>query len=134
MTEVLMTLGDIRFSVAEGAYRSLNRTLEMTTAKMARANRQAARQILGEDETIEIAGVVYPMHRHGMDRVSRFRDLARSYKPAMLTDGLGNVWGLFVIERVEERGTDFTPDGVPMKQEFTINLGAYGEDQAGGAA
>ena len=128
MTDVLMTLGDIRFSVAEGAYKSLSRTLEMRVAKLARANRQAARQVLGEDETIEITGTCYPLHRHGVDRVETFRDLARRYEPAMLTDGMGFVWGRFVVERVDERGSEFTREGLPQKQDFTISLGAFGDD------
>lgn len=130
MTDVLMTLADIRFSVAEGAYKGLNITLEMTVAKMARANRQAARQVLGEDETIEITGTCYPLHGHGLDRVERFRELARTYEPAMLTDGLGFVWGRYVVERVTEQGAEFTREGVPQRQDFTISLGLFGEDQA----
>jgi len=128
MSDVLMTLGNVRFSVSEGAYRTLNRTLEMAVAKVARANRAVARQVLGEDETIEIAGVCYPLHRHGADRIERFRELARGYKPLMLTDGLGFVWGRYLIERVEERGSEFTREGQAQKQEFTLTLGAFGED------
>lgn len=130
MSKVLMTLGDIRFSVAEGAYTDMTRTLEMQVAKQARGGRQAARQILGEDETIEIEGTCYPGQRHARDRVDSFRALARTYEPAMLTDGTGAVWGLFVVERVSERGSTFTTDGIPLRQDFRISLGAYGEDAA----
>lgn len=130
MSDVLMTLGDIRFSVSEGAYRSLSITLEMTIARLNRAGRQVARQVLGEDETIEISGVCYPLHLHGLNRVESFRSLARTYEPATLTDGLGFVWGQYVVERVEEQGSEFSAEGVPMKQEFTISLGLYGEDAA----
>jgi uncharacterized protein len=129
MSDVLMTLGGVRFSVSEGAYRTLNRTLEMSVVKIARANRPVARQVLGEDETIEISGVCYPLHRHGTDRVERFRELARRYQPVMLTDGMGFVWGRFLVERVEERGSEFTREGQAQRQEFTIALGAFGEDE-----
>lgn len=125
-----MTLGDIQFSVAEGAYRTLSISLEMTIAKMARGGRQVARQILGEDETIEISGVCYPLHLHALNRVESFRNLARTYEPAVLTDGLGMVWGRYVVERVTEQGSEFSAEGVPMKQEFTLSLGLYGEDAA----
>lgn len=128
MAEVLMTLGDIRFSVTEGAYQRLSRTLEIAVSRQARAGRQAARQVLGEDETIEIEGICYPGQRHARDRVDSFRALARTYKPALLTDGTGAVWGLFTIERVDERGSDFTPEGIAQRQDFRISLGAYGED------
>lgn len=130
MTDVLMTLGDVRFTVADGAYRSLSRTLEMTVARLNRAGRQAARQVLGEDETITIEGVCYPLHRHSLDRVESFRAMARTYEPQTLTDGLGFVWGRYVVERVEEQGSELAADGTPMKQEFRIGLGLYGEDAA----
>lgn len=130
MAEVLMTLGDIRFSVPEGSYRSLSRTLEITTAKLARAGRQASRQVLGLDETVDIEGVCYPGQRHARDRVDSFRTLARTREPQMLTDGTGTVWGLFIVERVEERGSDFLTNSVAQRQDFRISLGAFGEDAA----
>jgi phage protein U len=130
MTDVLMTLGPIRFSVAEGAYRNLSRTLEMRIARLDRAGGQSARQILGEDETIEIEGAVYPMHRHGLDRVDGFRAMARAAEPVVLTDGRGFVWGRYVVERVEERGSQFERDGTPKLQEFRLSLGAFGEDRS----
>jgi phage protein U len=130
MADVLMTLGDIRFSVAEGAYQSLNRELEVMTAKIARAGRQSARQTLGLDETVDIEGVCYPGQRHARDRVESFRLAAREQKPLMLTDGTGKVWGLFMIEGVSERGSAFLSNGVAQRQDFRIRLGAYGEDAA----
>lgn len=125
-----MTLGSVQFSVPLGAYTALSRTLEMTVAKQARANRQVARQILGEDETIEIGGALYPIQRHAVGRMDDFRAMARSYQPQMLTDGLGRAWGRYVVERVEERGSLFTPQGVPLKIEFSLSLGLFGEDEA----
>lgn len=130
MADVLMTLGTIRFSVSEGSYRNLSRDLEMRVARMDRASRQAARQVLGEDETIEIEGVCYPGQRHAADRVESFRALARTRKAAMLTDGTGAVWGMYVIERVSERGSEFLSNGVAQRQDFRISLGAAGEDAA----
>lgn len=126
--DVLMTLGDIRFTVSEGAYQTLGRSLEMRVARMDRAGRQAARQILGEDETVDIEGTCYPGQRHARDRVDSFRAVARTYEPQMLTDGTGAVWGLFVVERVEERGSVIGPGGVPARQDFRLSLGRYGDD------
>lgn len=125
-----MTLGDIRFTVEDGAYQQLSRRLEMRIARMDRAGRQAGRQVLGEDETIEIEGTCYPGQRHADDRVQSFRDQARAGEASMLTDGMGNVWGRFVIEGVDERGSMIDADGVPLRQDFRIALGAAGEDAA----
>lgn len=124
---VLMTLGEIRFSVADGAYRTLSRELEVRVARMDRARGQAGRQALGYDETIEIEGVCYPGQRHARDRVESFRALARAQAPALLTDGTGAVWGEWLVERVHERGSEIMERGVALKQEFRIVLGAVPE-------
>lgn len=128
MTEVLMTLGTVRFSVQEGAYQRLTRTLEVRTAQLERAGRKAARQVLGEDETIEIEGVVYPAFRGGLARLDSFRELARTYQPQMLTDGLGKVWGRYIVEGVEEVAGEHLSNGAPQRQEFRLRLGAFGDD------
>ncbi len=123
-----MTLGTVRFSVEESAFQQLRRVLDMRVARLDRAGAPTARQILGEDETIEIRGVVYPELAGGVGRVQGFRDLAREKKAQLLTDGVGGVWGRFVIERVEEEATHHLRNGVPLRQGFAIHLGAAGED------
>jgi phage protein U len=125
--EVLMTLGTIRFSVQDSAFQKLRRRLEIRIAKLERAGAQTARQVLGQDETIEIEGVVYPSEwKGGVTRVQSFRDLAKTQAPQLLTDGLGNVWGRYLLENVEENASLHTNYGVPLKQEFRIELGLYG--------
>ncbi|WP_313515470.1 phage tail protein [Brevundimonas sp.] len=140
---VLMTLGEIRFSVEEGSYRQLSQTLEIRVARMDRAGGKSGRQVLGEDMTIDIEGVCYPGQRHAMDRVDSFVAAARTHKPQMLTDGRGNVWGEFLIERVERRTGEgaFDASGAPLREDFRLSLGAVppetSPDQAqpqGGAA
>jgi phage protein U len=126
VTDVLMTLGKLRFSVQEGAYQRIRRDLEITTAKQARGGSQVARQILGEDERLEIEGIVYAGFKAAVTRLDDFRTAAREYSAKVLTDGLGNVWGKYVIERVEEVATEHTAYGVPLKQTFRLELGLYG--------
>ena len=121
-----MTLGSIRFSVQDGAYQRLRRELEITVARQARAGAQVARQVLGEDETIEIEGEVFLDWRGGLDRVQSFRDAARTYAPLTLTDGAGKVWGQYLIERVTEDGEAFLENGVPLRQAFRLSLGLAG--------
>lgn len=127
MTDVLMTLGNVRFSVQEGAFQALHRKLAMRVARMERAESQTARQVLGRDETITIKGTVYPgQGAGGVGRVQSFRDLAATGQAQLLTDGLGNVWGRYVIEHVDEEATHHTSYGVPLRQAFEIELGAAG--------
>lgn len=121
-----MTLGSLRFSVQESSYTRLSRQLEVTTAKLARAGAQVARQVLGEDETLEIEGEVFLDWRGGPDRVQSFRDLARTHEPQTLTDGTGKVWGRYLVEHVGEQGEAFLENGVPLRQGFRLQLGLAG--------
>jgi phage protein U len=123
-----MTLGTIRFSVLESAFQQLVRKLEIRVAKQERAGGPTSRQALGSDETVEIEGTVFAAFSGGVGRVQSFRDLALRKQPQMLTDGMGGVWGLYLVESVDETATHHLPNGAPMKQAFKIMLGAYGPD------
>lgn len=124
-----MTLGPIRFSVVESAYQELTRRLSIRMARLDRAGGGAARQFLGLDETIEIAGVIYPGWR-GATRVDDLMALARRQTPQLLTDGRGRVWGLWAIETVEAQETAHLANGAPQRQAFRLSLGAYVGDRA----
>jgi phage protein U len=126
--EVLMTLGPIRFSVQETSFQELRRKLSIRTGKGDRADGPTARQALGTDETVEIEGAVFAAWRGGLGRVQSFYDLARDRQPQMLTDGMGNVWGKWLIEEVEETASRHLANGAPLKQAFKIMLGFYGQD------
>lgn len=132
MSEVLMTLGPIRFSVEAGAFQRLRRRLEIRTARQDRAGAQTARQVLGEDETLDIEGAVYPAHKGGLHRLEDMRALARTHEPQLLTDGMGNVWGRFIVESVEEDADHFLPNGAPLRQGFRLGLAAWGGTEAAG--
>lgn len=42
-----------------------------------------------------------------------------------LVDGMGNIWGRFVITRFEEKLTSFFPCVLPKKVEFNLSLRRY---------
>ena len=54
--------------------------------------------------------------------------LADAGKPQQLIDGLGRIWGAWVITEIGDTRTVFIDDGQPRKLEFRIKLKAYGED------
>lgn len=121
--DVLMTVGSITFSVPLGAFETLRQRLEIRTAKSERAGAQTTRQSLGHDDTIEISSVYFPEWTHSTTRLADLRALALTYQPQMLTDGLGNVWGKYLIEDVDAEGSVFTAYGVPLRQTFRLSLG-----------
>jgi len=57
------------------------------------------------------------------------RALADEGRPLQLIDGLGRIWGAWVITEMGDTRTVFAEDGQPRKVEFRIKLKAYGEDR-----
>jgi len=78
----------------------------------------------------ELDGVIYPSFKGGLGQIEAMRALADAGKPLQLVDGLGRIWGAWVITEIGDTRTVFADDGQPRKLEFRIKLKAYGEDQS----
>ena len=130
--ESMLSLGPFRFAVDTAAYQSLRRSVEYRWPSQTRIGRRPARQFAGTgDETISLQGLIYPEFKGGLKQVDTMRELAGQGEPQILigsTGGRGEVWGKWCIIAVEETQTVFFADGTPRKQEFSLQLGHYGED------
>ncbi len=123
---VMMTLGSFNFTLSTAVYQELRRTTEYTWASQSRFGNKEAVQYTGRGtETIVLPGVIYPEWRGGTGQVQDLRNLAAEAQPLLLLDGTGNVYGNWVIEKVEENQSVFAGGGVARKQEFTISLKRY---------
>jgi hypothetical protein len=127
---VLMALGDFRFSLSTAAHQTLARKTAWRWEAVERVGRRPARQYLGPgDDTITLSGVQFTAWRGGTGQVEAMRAQAAKGTPLALVDGEGNVFGLWVILSVDESQSGFIAGGLPRKQEWTLSLAAYGEDQ-----
>lgn len=135
---VLMSLSaagsqPIRFAVGSAGFDKLTRTLSMRWARQPRLGQRPALQALGAgEETIEIQGVVYPHWRGGFGQIQALRTAMMDQRPRNLSDGRGNAWGVYVIEKLEEQRTVLDVDGTPLRQGFTLFLAHYGGSDANG--
>lgn len=126
MNDVMMQLGSFQFAVSTAAYQELMRSTEHRWPAQERFGQLPALQYTGPGaDTITLAGVVYPEFRGGTGQIERLRALADRGEPQLLVDGLGNVHGRWVVERIEERQTVFAARGVPRRQDFTLTLRKY---------
>lgn len=129
MSEVMLALGDFRFSTAENAYQSLRRSDAWRWATQDRIGREPAMQFVGRGKaTVEIDGVILPHYKGGLKQVDAMRALADKGEPLLLVDGYGNIWGRWQIERLEETQTKPLANGAPRRIEFRLSLGKYGDD------
>lgn len=94
-----------------------------------RIQRRPAMQFLGAgEESIELSGVIYPHFKGGLEQLDTMRAEASKGQPLLLVDGLGFVWGQWVITQIDEGQSFFQGNGQPLKQSFQLKLVNYGAD------
>lgn len=129
-TDVLMGLGEYRFSISTMAYDNFERSTSWNWAEQKRVGRRPALQYVGpEKDDITLAGTIYPHYAGGLGQMDKMRSMADTGKPLMLVDGLGKVWGKWCIKSITESQSHFLQGGVPRKIVFRISLARYGEDK-----
>lgn len=132
--QVLLGLGDFRFSMLSAAYDTLRRSTEWRWAKVDRINRMPALQYIGPGaESITLSGTIYPHMGAGLSQIAAMRAAAGAGTPLPLVSGRGDVIGRWCISRVEETVGAMFADGAARKQDFSLTLDAYGEDGASGS-
>ena len=125
----MLALGAFRFSLPTAAYQEFVRTAAYRWPAQARLGRRPARQYAGPgDETITLAGTIYPHYRGGFGQIDAMRAEAGTGRPLRLVTGAGVVLGLWAITRIEETQQAFWDDGRPRRIDFRLELAAYGED------
>jgi len=127
---VMLGLGEFRFEVDALAYQTLSFSQSWRWPEQARIGRDPALQFVGRNVgSIELDGVLYPGFTGGLGQVEAMRALADAGRPLQLIDGLGRIWGAWVITEIGDTRTVFAEDGQPRKVEFSIKLKDYGEDR-----
>ena len=123
---IMMQLGTFQFCIQTAVYQELNRKNEYKWPSQHRFGQRPSRQFVGKgDETIQLPGTIYPEYRGGFKQLDAMRALAGRGQPLLLVDGLGKLWGRYVIESIEEKQTLFAAFGAPRKQEFSISLARF---------
>lgn len=127
--KVMMALGNYRYSIVRAAFDELVRIHNWKWEKQDRIGRSPAYQYMGlGEETITMQGRIYPYHRGGLGQIDAMRAEANQGKALILTDSLGKIWGKYCITSIQEKRLHFDAHGLPRRQDFSINLTAYGED------
>jgi phage protein U len=126
---VMMALGPYRFALATSAYQQLKRSIEYRWQSQDRIGNNPAMQFIGPGkEQIGFEGVIYPEFRGGLGQIENMKLAADVGEPLLLVDGLGQVWGRWVILQIEETREIFFENGIPRKINFSLTIAKYGED------
>lgn len=129
---VMLALGDYRFSVDTAAYQSLQQSQSWGWVEQARVGGQPLLQLTGKAlRSITMTGTIYPEYKGGFNQVSLMRKEADKGTPLTLlsmsetVDSSGLIVGDFVIVSVSETHRMFRGDGSPRAIEFSIELKQY---------
>ena len=126
---VMMGLGAFRFSVSGAVYQRLTREVSARWPVQERVGRRPALQFTGPGvERLTLEGTIYPHYTGGLEQIRGMRAQAQAGAPLMMVSGLGDVFGLWVIQMVRDTESFLRADGLPRKVEFTCELAAYGPD------
>ncbi|KTS77820.1 oxidoreductase [Pseudomonas oryzihabitans] len=128
---MMMALGTFVFSLHTLAYNELNRTTAYTHAVTKRVGAQPARQFVGKgDDSITLPGWLAPELAGSPTSLDLLRLMASTGSAWPLIEGSGRIYGLWVIESLNETKTIFFSDGTPRRIGFTLTLKRIDDNQA----
>lgn len=120
---MMMALGMFIFSLETLAYQEFQRQTEWRHGATSRIGTNPARQYLGRgDDTITLPGVLLPALAGTTLSLDTLRYMADTGKAWPLVEGTGKIYGVWVIESLQETRTLFFRDGAARRIEFTLVL------------
>lgn len=120
---MLVALGMFTFGISTLAFDELARRASWRHATSPRIGARDAVQFTGPgEETIAIPGSVYHEIADGDVSLDELRRMASTGDAWSLVDGMGYVYGAFVITGIDDRRKAFFPNGKPRQIDFSIDL------------
>ncbi|WP_460115384.1 phage tail protein [Pseudomonas sp. H2_D02] len=127
---MMLALGMFVFSLSTAAYQALQRQTEWRHASNSRVGAAPARQFVGRgDDTITLPGIILPELAGSTLSLDALRLMANTGKAWPMVEGSGRIYGLWIIESLNETQTLFFRDGTPRRIEFTLSLKRIDDDR-----
>lgn len=119
----MMALGLFVFELSTTPYQDMQHKKAWRHPSSPRVGARPESQFLGPDEeTIALAGVLYPELTGGEVSLAQLDQMADQGKAWPLISGSGYLYGLYVIESKDVSRSLFFADGTARRIEFTLNL------------
>ncbi|PHM64267.1 tail assembly protein [Xenorhabdus stockiae] len=120
---MMAALGLFVFMLKTTPYQSFQHKQSWRHAFNSRVGARPAWQFVGPDnDTVTLSGDLYPELTGGSLSLTALKLMADSGKAWSLIDGSGAIYGMFVIESIDETKTEFMSGGAPRKISFTLTL------------
>lgn len=122
----MLMLGTFQFSLNVAVFQEMQRSTEYKWPAQERFSQQQARQFTGMgDDTITLPGVIYPEYKGSTNAMKTLRGMAQQGQPYLLLDGTGQIYGRWVVLRIEETRSVFAMFTQPLKIDFSVTLGFF---------
>ena len=116
------------FNLSTAGFDTLRRQTNYNVASQDRLTRRTALQAVSKGgESIIVSGAIFT-RKSGGGQLNRLRDIGYSMTPLNLITGYGDALGRWYLTRIEEEQSGLFTDGMPRKQQFTLEFQRYGED------
>jgi phage protein U len=128
---MLMVFGQFVFQTDTLSFNELQRQRAWNHASNPVAKGRAKRQYVGiGDETISLSGLIYQEHgmgnRQSLDDLAIMADQGSGFT---LMDGSGYLYGVYIIENLDETRSVLLFNGVPRKIDFSLKLTRVDDDR-----
>ena len=120
---MMMVFGLFVFELRTLPYQQLQLTRNWRHVKNDRVGRSAKWQYVGAGENqLTLGGLLYPEITGGNLSLGAISTMAYTGLAWPLIDGVGSIYGMYVITGLQETHQEFDRYGNPKKIEFTISL------------
>lgn len=127
---MLMSIGMFVFSLPTVVYQDFKRQTAYRHGSQNRIGKRPASQFMGEgDDTITLQGWAAGELSRAESSIDTLRMMASQGEAWPLIEGTGKIYGLWVIENIEEGKSIFFKDGAARRTEFTISLKRVDDDR-----
>ncbi|ETS31801.1 phage tail protein [Photorhabdus temperata] len=120
---MMAALGLFVFMLKTTPYQNLQHQQSWRHAFNSRIGMRPAWQFLGPDnDTMTLSGTLHPEITGGRLSLMVLQVMADSGKAWSFLDGNGTIYGMFVIESIDQTKTEFMSNGAARKIDFTLTL------------
>ncbi|NNR93172.1 phage tail protein [Escherichia coli] len=126
---MMMIYGMFVFELRTLPHQQLQQNKSWRHVKNERVNRSASWQYIGAgDDRIVLSGVLYPEITGGEVSLLLLTTQAYTGRPWPLIDGVGQIYGMYVLTETNTTRSEFDRYGKAKKIEFSLTLERCDED------
>ncbi|MGB0694013.1 MAG: phage tail protein [Rhodospirillaceae bacterium] len=123
-----MALGQFVFQLSSLPFDQVKRRSGMKWSEKNPMGGEPVLQYLNNQaKTLTLTGKIVPELTGSRDEIEVLDGMGRSGKAWVLMSGVGRVFGVYVIESIDDTSSHLTAEGHPRLTSFTITLKRYGD-------